>query len=122
MNEKSTTTENAAADEAANYNDELWLNENVLPLVKQLHVLCAERGIPFLAAFAHGLDAKLNEESKETRYMMGGSCHLPGNDRTPPEMHLAQKLIFEGIDAAAPHFAAEALKGIMGLRKSSTEY
>ena len=104
------------------FNHEEWFDANVRPLVKQMHTLCEERGIPFIAAFAYGLDTSADDESRQQRFHMGGSCFLPGNDSVPPAMYLAHKLVFEGIDAAAPLMMALALACAAGDRQSHTEH
>ncbi|HEX7646344.1 MAG TPA: hypothetical protein VF450_02915 [Noviherbaspirillum sp.] len=116
MNDK---TENMQQND---FNHEECFDANVRPLIKQVHKLCEERHIPFIAAFAYGLDTTADDESKQQRFHMGGSCFLPGNDSVPPEMYLAHKLIFEGIDAAAPRMMALALACAAGDRQSHTEH
>lgn len=110
-------TENVQQDD---FNDEEWFNEQARPLVNQLYKLCEEHNIPFIAAFAYGLDTARVGDDRHQRFHMGGSCHLP-SDRSPCEMRVAQRLIFDGFEAASPHFLAHIAQEALGMRKSYTE-
>lgn len=60
------------------YNEEAYANEHLLPLVKQLYDLCAERKIPLICTIAHTND--------EERVGISNTTVLPGAERTPVQL------------------------------------
>lgn len=107
-------------DQQTNFTKEKVMQEQIMPLIKQVHALCEENKIPFLAAFSFGYESKEYDKSREQRFHMGGSVCLHDDDSVPPEMDLAYKLIFQGISAAAPAMLADALRSLSGRVTSKT--
>ena len=86
------------------YNAEQALDEKIIPLTKKLHELCHESGIPLVAAFTYSLDTEESAEGKHQKFGMGGSCYFPASASVAPGMRVAQLLLCQGVEAAAPEF------------------
>lgn len=107
-------------DQQTTFNKEKVTQEQIMPLIKQVHALCEGNDIPFIAVFSFGSETKQDENSREQRFHMGGSCYLPEDDSAPTEMHLAYQMIFHGFSEAAPVLLKESLRALSGATRMET--
>lgn len=107
--------------ETTAFNQEKTLMEQVMPLVKQLQTICEDNKIPFIAAFSYGVETTEDDTKRHQQFNMGASCYLPGDDTASPEMYLAHKMLFEGMNAAAPYMLAFASKIMSGSTSRTTK-
>lgn len=107
-------------NQETNFAKEKVMQEQIMPLIRQVHSLCEQNKIPFLAAFSFGYESKEDANSREQRFHMGGSVALPDDDSVPPEMYLAYQMIFHGFNEAAPALLKESLRALSGRMRTET--
>lgn len=75
--------------------------EQIRPLMSQVHDICVKNGLSFVAGFAVSNEIK-RDDNAQRDYDVGiaGSVFLNGPNRTPPELVVADKAFREGLDSA----------------------
>lgn len=109
------------SDQQKALNNEKVLHEQIMPLIKQVHAMCVDNNIPFLAAFSSSAEKTEDDKTRHQVFHMGGSCFLPADESVPPELHLAHSLIFEGLSVAAPYLLKESMRALSGSVRTETQ-
>lgn len=75
--------------------------EQIRPLMSQVHDICVKNGLSFVAGFAVSNEIKRDDDAQRD-YNVGiaGSVFLNGPSRTPPELVVADTAFRKGLEAS----------------------